>query len=148
MCNIYTQIIPEMDQFVIRLNLSKKNSGLTNKSLSEKLDVSHGTMRNYMSGRTPMPMSVIRDFASLLGINIEWLMNGTGDMLIDNSGQTDGNVEFIVSERPAEYDVKSKKKLIQRLSIEAMEVLFNEIEELKSRVQFLEKQVHQITNQN
>lgn len=79
--------------------------GLKAADIASKTKISERTISNFIWGDTPIGAQLLRELHAQYGISIDWLLSGSGSMLL---GQT--------SEPPGVYDVNSDTTLrIQRM---------------------------------
>lgn len=70
-----------MSELANRIELICQSKGLTYNKLAKKLDMSSTTFYQLTSGRTKqLSIDVLIKFHQILGINIEWLVTGDGNM--------------------------------------------------------------------
>lgn len=66
------------DTFEGRLKMCMRERGYTTSSLATAADVAPSTIAKWWSGCTPHATS-IKKLADILGVSVEWLLNGTGE---------------------------------------------------------------------
>lgn len=55
---------------------------LTQSKLAEIIGVSHPQISHWLSGKNSMPQSTAMAFQAALGVRWQWLLEGTGEMLL------------------------------------------------------------------
>ena len=86
-----------------RLARALEHAGWQIKDMQAYLQVSEGTMTNYLHGRTKrIPVGVLRDWAFATGTRWQWLLDGTGPWLRDGSedGPAGGVTASDLGEQP------------------------------------------------
>lgn len=73
------------NSFGQRLNMALKHKGLTAYKLSKELDLQQSTISNYKNDKTTPTSSTIKSIASILEVNYEWLLSGSGEMNMKNN---------------------------------------------------------------
>lgn len=62
--------------FGYRLKETIKRAGLTQKQVSEQLQISQDTVTNYVKGTTRPRVEILIELANLLDVDVEWLISG------------------------------------------------------------------------
>jgi len=106
-----------------RIDLIRRESGLTQRQFSEKLGVSQGAVSKYLTGRIP-PAEVLLKIAGIGKTTVEWILSGE-----KNYYSSDENVS--VTEYGEQYD--AERKLAQKIAAlppktrEAINILIDEL---------------------
>ncbi len=66
------------------LKIERKNFGISQTELAEKLSVSLNTISNWELEKSPIPSNKIKELR-LLGFDIEYVLTGERSMLVDRS---------------------------------------------------------------
>ncbi len=116
-----------------RLELLMRHFGLSVNSMAKKLNFSRTTIHNIVSenGRRTSPS---HDFYSKLkesyeNINLNWLITGEGEMLLDNE-------PLLAADSAAEYKVLEPKKTDLQ---EALAEIKKELQSVNQRIDKLER---------
>jgi transcriptional regulator with XRE-family HTH domain len=70
-----------------RLRAILSHFGLTQSQAGELLGFRHSIISNWLAGKNEMPQSTAMAFQAALGVRWEWLLHGTGKMLLDDMGK-------------------------------------------------------------
>lgn len=62
-----------------------KDSAFTQKDFAQKLSITETTVSNYITGKRIPDALLVARFASLSGINLNWLLNGEGSMFLEET---------------------------------------------------------------
>ena len=65
-----------------RLAKALKHSGVSNKEMAERLQVSANTLNNYLRGHTRIPPLAVEAWAERTGVDLNWLL-GSDDTQFD-----------------------------------------------------------------
>ena len=65
------------ETFKEKLTEARKNTGFTQKEVSEELNIPRSTLANYECGRTEPDLETLARLIDFYGINADWLL-GTG----------------------------------------------------------------------
>jgi transcriptional regulator with XRE-family HTH domain len=72
-----------------RLDSVKRHFGLNNSQLSKLAEVTPQAINDIMNGVTDNPrVSLINKIATKLGLSVDWLLNGKGEMLLSEDSNT------------------------------------------------------------
>ncbi len=96
-----------------RIKQIRKELGLTQQALADKLSVQRNTIAMYEMGRTTPSDAVIRSICRELNVNEEWLRTGSGEMLIQQT--RDEQIEAFVGSLMADEEDSFKRRLISGL---------------------------------
>lgn len=96
-----------------RIKQIRKELGLTQQALADKLSVQRNTIAMYEMGRTTPSGAVIRSICRELNVNEEWLRTGSGEMLIQQT--RDEQIEAFVGSLMADEEDSFKRRLISGL---------------------------------
>jgi len=66
--------------FKERLKVSREEKGLSQEALGSSLDISAGTIKRYEAGKGYPDIDKFQNMCSVLGVSVEWLLNGEGPM--------------------------------------------------------------------
>ena len=86
-----------------RLKYARKAAGLTQGKLTEEAGISRVAISQYESGETlSIKSTALHPICKALGVNSEWLVHGTGKMLLENklklvSDNTETEMEFTIN---------------------------------------------------
>lgn len=124
-----------MQDILIRnIKILKADKSLTNNDLSEIMGVSVAVIKNYLRGKTPVPLNHIQAFSSSTGIDIDWLLHGGTVQL--NSKIFDDTIKV------------APKELALKLTGEAFELIFDELQMLRDNIAKLEEKVNNLEHQS
>ena len=70
-----------------RLKLVETKLGITRKELASKLDVKPQTFKNYVDGLALPNAKLLGDLAINFGIDLNWLLLGSGEMFANETGR-------------------------------------------------------------
>lgn len=119
------------------LKVLKADKGLTNKDLSDIMAVSVAVIKNYMRGKTPIPLVHLQALSSTTGVDIDWLLHG-------GTIQVNEPIEKYHSQSKVTETEQSLKDKFGGMASEVFEVIFEEIEALRNRISILEEEVNNI----
>ena len=87
-----------MEGLTQRIRLIRAQLGYTQKAMAERVSVKYRSWQDYENGKSIPGGKVLGDIA-VLGININWLLTGTGAMRVPDGSQTasGGLPELIVA---------------------------------------------------
>lgn len=85
-----------MDSIGSRILLVRGNE--PRESFSQKLKISPVTLARYEKNKYPIPEKFLKIFAAQLGISLEWLMTGNGEMYAQNDKKIFEQNEHIQTE--------------------------------------------------
>ncbi len=134
-----------MDNFVGSLSdkliLIRDHFGYSNSEMARKAGISSTAMDNLINGQTKnTKTNVIGELATKLGINLNWLVNGEGDMFKEgakvNSNNKNNSHNNTINE--SRKTIKNNQTQEVGVSDASKDVV---IESLKREVEFLKKQL-------
>jgi transcriptional regulator with XRE-family HTH domain len=124
-----------MSELIIRLNLIKKQRGLTVHKIADDIGVSRPIMTNYFNGRTEIPASVIPELSAYLNIDITWLLTGHGsDIAAEPETKYQTGKQY--GNNPPDSAI--------RASAESFISMFHRVELLTSKTDFLENELRKL----
>ncbi len=110
-----------------------KSQGITQKQLSQELNVSQPYINALLSGEKEFGKKQAQIFGDKFGLSPNWLLTGTGNMLLENTTETEHDNNMFSSL------LKEKEKVILLLEDKA-KLLQEQVEWLKEKVAFLEEE--------
>jgi transcriptional regulator with XRE-family HTH domain len=114
--------------FKDRLKEAMKKTGYTQQKLATKIGVDQGTISHYVRGVSEPDINRVAEIGDALGINLNWLLLGKGEMLVEA-------IEKIIDQR-----VETEKKQLLKEKVQAKtedKALQREIENLDKEEQEL-----------
>jgi len=125
-----------------RLTRAIEEKGITKYQIAKETKITEATLSNYCNGKGKPSPSIVMQLASFLGVDFNWLLNGTGD---------DDNNKLVFSDPAAKYLVLSKKKFTEKSSgavISHLEKQLNEKNKLIDRLtSIIEKKIDLVIEQ-
>lgn len=70
-----------------RLKMLRKSLGLTLSDFGEKIGKAQNTVSNYENGKRQIDTSILKLICSTFNVNPDWLLNGTGEMFLDDASR-------------------------------------------------------------
>ncbi len=121
-----------------RLKVARKATGLNQSKLAETLGVTRGHWSNLEAGRAIPNKTLLFLFQNIYGFRGEWIVDGTGQMYVENtSGVNKENMDIPLSERiDTDNDIKGSLKDALREEIpneNTHKLILAYLEELLSR---------------
>jgi transcriptional regulator with XRE-family HTH domain len=114
--------------FKDRLKEAMKKTGYTQQKLATKIGVDQGTISHYVRGVSEPDINRVAEIGDALGINLNWLLLGKGEMLVEA-------IEKIIDQR---VETEKKQLLKEKARAESEDkVLQREIENLDKEEQEL-----------
>ena len=104
-------------EMIERLKLIRKNHGLSQKELGEKLNLSQGQIGSYENGHRNIPDRTIKDICKLFKISEVWFKTGDGEMY-DLSDASD-----FVDALTANENSETIKQIMQEIALLDQEYL-------------------------
>ena len=71
-----------------RLKRARKEAGLTQEQLGEKLNFKWDKVRNIEIGRTVLKVEIAQKIGEILNVNAWWLLTGEGEMLKEDNEES------------------------------------------------------------
>jgi len=96
-----------LDRISERLTLSRKNSGLTQKIVAQKLSFAVQTIIKYEKGERSPDVNTIVGWAKLTNTNAAWILTGKGEMLEKNKKDQGTNDEAPRENLKLEDEIKT-----------------------------------------
>ena len=123
-----------MSTFAERLELARKEKGITQKWLSEQIRITDAYMSQMSTGKRIPAERTMQDLADALGVNYEWLANGNGPKKPDLSREEEiaEVVATILKEEPGSTKERIIK-IIASLTYEEMQVIEKIIDQLTNK---------------
>lgn len=116
-----------------RLKFARESIGLKQYQAAELLGITSSGLSEIENGRNKLSNEISKKLSELFGININWLMTGSGEMLVRKSNKTQGE-EFIEALRIHIRQMTALKKhyvrTMARLKDTTPEAIRKEIEDL------------------
>lgn len=134
-------IINNMDlkNFADRLNFAIKETGVSAYKISKKIEMQQSTISDYRKGKREPNISVIKNIASILKVNSNWLLTGKGSMLREQPQKDPIN---LVSEPQASYSTNTSQSLERELDL-----LKTQLKDKERIISMLEKEVIRLENE-
>jgi len=124
-----------MQDILIRnIKVLKADKGLTNNDLSGIMGVSVAVIKNYLRGKTPIPLNHIQALSSIANIDIDWLLHG-GTIQLNSK---------IVDDTKRDQP----KELVVKLTADAFGLIFDELQILRDNIAKLEEKVNNLEHQS
>ena len=113
-----------MSLFPERLREAMDDQGIKQVELAEKLDSVQSYISQILSGKKMPSDRMVKDMAEILGVNLEWLLNGTGPKKPDLSREEEMSeiISKVLSQKDNSF-VKQAIKTLTSLTYEEMQVL-------------------------
>ena len=113
-----------MSLFPERLREAMDDQGIKQVELAEKLDSVQSYISQILSGKKMPSDRMVKDMADILGLNLEWLLNGTGPKKPDLSREEEMSeiISKVLSQKDNSF-VKQAIKTLTSLTYEEMQVL-------------------------
>ena len=120
-----------MSTFAERLELARKEKGMTQKWLSDQIRITDAYMSQMSTGKRIPSERTMQDLANALGVNVEWLANGVGEKNPDLSREEE-IAEIVAQILKDEPGSKRERiiKVIASLTYEEMQVLDKIIDQI------------------
>lgn len=125
----------DIDKFIQNLNKIKEERDLNDKQLGDLFGVSDVVVSNYRRRLTIPKRYNLDKFCQALGLNYEWLVGNVDNPIYD--------VHFdVVAEQQAPYNLNSsRQEMFLKITSDAYALIFEEMVELKTRINYLERQL-------
>ena len=101
-----------------RLKQLREHLGLTQDEIADKLGMSRSNWSLYERGKHVPNARVLRTFQSELGVNLEWLNEGVGEMMLQHHQPVEISRDKSRLDRPARISESGLDKLIDTLTAE------------------------------
>ena len=98
-----------MDSISERVTLIRKQKGLTQNELAEKVDISKAQMSRYINKGVQPPANVLAKMADELGVSMDYLLNGDTD---DKAISSLSHAEVIQQYKEVDQLPKEERKTI------------------------------------
>lgn len=118
--------------FGVRLKELRKNKGLTQIQLAEKVGVNQSTFANWESGRRVPLFRTVIELAKLLGASLDYLFG------LDDGSAKDGTSSIVNKLREKEWEFRELERNVSRVE-ELLEEILDQNRELQQQVLNLEK---------
>lgn len=130
----------------IRLKEVLKDQDLTIKEVSKRCDIPYRTLQNYLLGEREPNAKALATIGTQLGISLDWLLTGEGNMYPRFEGAT---VNIIQETTPA-YGLSPREQavldLFKNLNPEQQQEVLRDAEE-KQRIAEMEKNLKELQAQ-
>ena len=113
-----------MSSFTERLEEARKENGFTQKAISEQIGITDAYMSQMSTGKRMPSDRTAKDLAEALGVNVQWLLEGTGPKRPDLSREEEMSeiISRVLSQKDNSF-VKQAIKTLTSLTYEEMQVL-------------------------
>lgn len=123
-----------MSSFAERLEEARKEKGFTQKAISDQIGITNAYMSQMSTGKRMPSDRTAKDLAEALGVNVQWLVEGTGPKKPDLSReQAISEIVGKVLEGNDNSFIERVIKTLSSLTYEEMEILDNVIEKLAKK---------------
>lgn len=123
-----------MSSFAERLEEARKEKGFTQKAISDQIGITDAYMSQMSTGKRMPSDRTAKDLAEALGVNVQWLVEGTGPKKPDLSReQAISEIVGKVLEGNDNSFIERVIKTLSSLTYEEMEILDNVIEKLAKK---------------
>lgn len=124
-------------EITTRLSIVKASKNLTNKDLANILDVTESTVKNYLTGRTKVPVDKMEKLSNELKIPLDWLIKGDKDINFETLTNIESDNMGVQFTKLLE-DYKSLAELAGRLKADAASIQ-EDLAKTEARMQGIEK---------
>ena len=113
-----------MSTFSSRLREAMNDCGMKQVELAEKLNSAQAYISQILNDKKTPSDRMARDMSEILGVNLEWLLNGTGPKKPDLSREEEMSeiISRVLSQKDNSF-VKQAIKTLTSLTYEEMQVL-------------------------
>lgn len=113
-----------MSTFSSRLREAMNDCGMKQVELAEKLNSAQAYISQILNDKKTPSDRMARDMSEILGVNLEWLLNGTGSKKPDLSREEEMSeiISKVLSQKDNSF-VKQAIKTLTSLTYEEMQVL-------------------------
>jgi len=88
------------EDFIGRLNVLLSHHGLTAASFSDKIGIQRSSVSHLLSGRNKPSLDfILKITAAFPEIDLDWLVNGSGDMLRSRTQSVKHTIDFDAAEK-------------------------------------------------
>lgn len=123
-----------MSSFAERLEEARKEKGFTQKAISDQIGITDAYMSQMSTGKRMPSDRTAKDLAEALGVNVQWLVEGTGPKKPELSReQAISEIVGKVLEGNENSFIERVIKTLSSLTYEEMEILDNVIEKLAKK---------------
>lgn len=123
-----------MSSFAERLEKARKEKGFTQKAISDQIGITDAYMSQMSTGKRMPSDRTAKDLAEALGVNVQWLVEGTGPKKPELSReQAISEIVGKVLEGNENSFIERVIKTLSSLTYEEMEILDNVIEKLAKK---------------
>jgi len=98
-------------QFGNRLRKARKAKNLTQKQLAESIGINQKQYQHWERGRAEPSFDKVKRLSYMLGINVEWLLYGTGKLVTNNGKKTSDllrMIQLFLKDNPRAYPLLQK----------------------------------------
>lgn len=98
-----------------RIKELRKYTKLNQEEFADKIFLKKSAISAYENGKREIPDRVVNNICSAFNVNKDWLVNGSGEMLVDLAAETDFNEEVKILLKKFQTLNDKDKKAIEQL---------------------------------